>query len=179
MKKLLLILACFVVGCAGAKEDPLYWPCKLQSSVETNETWGIRQVKIHHLCFNNELENTVDVSSQSILSVIEHDERFNNRPVFLDVIQGKGARLKLHSLNKNNYLILSYSSGTNSNSLRLYKFERDVILESVGEIYSDNGDVIIDGNNASLKFYTKELDKSDTLKLKVYQLEADAILNVN
>lgn len=179
MKRLLLILTCFVTGCAEAKDEPLYWPCKLQSSVEIKESWGIRHVEVHHLCFNNELENTVDVSSQSMLSVLDSDKKYSNKPVFFDVSQGKGAKLKLHSIGSNSYLSWSYSSGTNSNSLKLYKLDDYVVLTPIGELFSDEGDVVINKAEGTLHFKTKELDLDGNVKSKLYQLQDDILLRAS
>jgi hypothetical protein len=175
MKILLLTLACIVTGCADAGEEPLYWPCKTQSSIEINEDWGLRQIKVHHLCFNNELEKVVDSSSQSMLSVLDNDKRFSNKPVFFDVSQGKGAELKLHSFGGSRYLSWSYSSGTNSNSMKLYKLDEYVILKFIGELFSDEGSVVIDNIGDSLRFETKELDIDGKIHAKQYELKDNAI----
>lgn len=178
MKKLLLILIFFSVGCADAKDEPIYWPCKVQSSLEMSESWGMRTIKVHHLCFRNDLEDLVDVSSQSMLSVLDNDERFRNKPVFFDVSDGKGSKLKLHSIGGFNYISWSYSSGTNSNSLKLYKLDDYIVLRSVGELFSDDGDVIIDETGGFLQFKTKELDVDGNMKPKFYQLQDDALLKI-
>lgn len=177
IKKLFLTLTLLVTGCASAKEELVYWPCRAQSSIEINESWGLRKVTVHHLCFNNELDDIVDVSSQSMLSVVDSDKRFSNKPVFFDVSKGKGAKLKLYAVGGNKYLSWSYSSGTNSNSLKLYKLNNYIVLEPIGELFSDDGSVVIDEIGGFLQFKTKELDVDGNMKPKLYQLQGDVLLS--